>query len=69
MVRHRGKASFYRIRGPKIRIRIPDQLWPCCESLESRLWFEVSGSEESGNVGRLMENYKRVGSITRSGLC
>jgi hypothetical protein len=28
---------------------------------------KFQGSEESGNVGRLIENYKRIGSIMRSG--
>lgn len=66
-VRHRGKASFYRTRRYKIRLRFPDQLWPCFwRSLDWRLWFKSSGSEESGNVGRLIEwNYKRAGTLMR----
>lgn len=34
-----------------------------CKVWNSKLWFEVSGSEESGNVGGPIENYKRIGSM------
>jgi hypothetical protein len=40
-----------------------------CKVWESKLWFKVSGSEESGNVERLIDDYKRVGSMIRSGEC
>jgi hypothetical protein len=40
-------------------------LWPCFErNLDLRLWFKASGSEESGNVGRLIEwKYQRAGTL------